>query len=119
VKVSLYLDEDAQNVRLIRALQARGVDVIAAWNVGMRQRDDEEHLLFATTQGRVLYGFNIRDFYRLHTEFLTQGRSHAGIILAMQQQYSIGEQMRRLLKLVATKSAEEMKDQVEFLSAWG
>jgi hypothetical protein len=119
VKVSLYLDEDAQNVRLIRALRTRGVDVVAAWDVGMRQRDDEEHLLLATAQGRVLYGFNVGDFYRLHTEFLTQGRSHAGIILAKQQQYSVGEQMRRLLKLIATKSAEEMRDQVEFLSAWG
>jgi hypothetical protein len=30
----------------------------------------------------------------------------------------VGEQMRRLLKLIATKSAEEMKDKIEFLSAW-
>ena len=49
---------------------------------------------------------------------LAQGKSHAGIILARQQHYSVGEQMRRLLKLIATKSAEEMKNQVEFLSAW-
>lgn len=27
--------------------------------------------------------------------------------------------MRRLLKLVNTKSAEEMKNHVEFLQAWG
>lgn len=68
--------------------------------------------------GRALFSSNIRDFYGLHTTFLMQGRSHAGIILVQQQHYSMGEQMRRLLKLVATKSAEEMRDQVEFLSAW-
>ena len=118
MKISLYLDEDSQSVALIRALQARGVDVVAAWDVGMRQREDEEHLLWATAQGRTLYGFNVGDFHRLHTEFLTQGRSHAGIILAKQQHYSVGEQMRRLLKLIASRSAEEMKDRVEFLSAW-
>jgi hypothetical protein len=117
--MALYLDEDAQDNDLIHALRLRGVDVVGAWGAGMRQRDDEEHLLFATAQGRVLYGFTIGDFYRLHTEVLAQGRSPAGIILAKQQQYSVGEQMRRLLKLIATRSADEMKDLVEFLSAWG
>jgi hypothetical protein len=119
VRISLYLDEDSQRLALIHALQARGVDVVGAWSVGMRQRSDEEHLLLATAQGRTLYGFNVGDFYRLHTEFLAQGRSHAGIVLAKQQHYSVGEQMRRLLKLTASRSAEEMKDRVEFLSAWG
>jgi hypothetical protein len=118
MKISLYLDEDSQDNDLIHALRLRGVDVVGAWGVGMRQRADEEHLLLATTQGRALYSFNVRDFYRLHTEFLAQGRAHAGIILAKQQRYSVGEQMRRLLKLMATKSAEEMRDHVEFLSDW-
>ena len=54
--------------------------MLGAWAAGKRQRDDEEHLLFATTQGRALYGFNARDYFRLHTEFLEQGRSHAGIV---------------------------------------
>jgi hypothetical protein len=39
------------------------------------------------------------------------------MVLAPQQRYSVGEQMRRLLKLMAAKSAEEMENQVEFLSA--
>jgi len=30
----------------------------------------------------------------------------------------VGKQTRRLLKLIATRSAEEMRNQVEFLSAW-
>lgn len=119
MKISLYLDEDAQDNDLIHALRLRGVDAVGAWEAGMRQRDDEDHLLWATAQGRVLYGFNVRDFYRLHTELLTKGRSHAGIILVKQQHYSVGEQMRRLLKLSGSRSAEEMKDQVEFLSTWG
>ena len=91
MKISLYLDEDAQDNDLIDALRLRGVDVIGAWGVGMRQREDEDHLLQATMQGRSLYGFNIKDYYRLHTQFLTQGREHAGIILARQQHYSVGE----------------------------
>ena len=39
MKISLYFDEDAQRLSLIQALRVRGVDVMAAWDVGMRQRD--------------------------------------------------------------------------------
>jgi hypothetical protein len=46
------------------------------------------------------------------------GESRAGIILAVQQRYSVGEQMRRLLRLIDTLTAEEMRDRIEFLSAW-
>jgi hypothetical protein len=30
----------------------------------------------------------------------------------------VGEQMRRLLRVIALRSAEEMRDGYEFLSAW-
>ncbi len=114
----LYMDEDAMDKDLARALRARRVDVLTARDAGLIERDDVEHLEYAAAQGRVLYGFNVGDYHRLHTAFLTEGRSHAGIILARQQHYSVGEQMRRILKLFATRSAEEMKNQIEFLSSW-
>ena len=50
MKISLYLDEDSQRVALIRALRQRGVDVVTAWDVGMRERTDEAHLLWATAR---------------------------------------------------------------------
>jgi hypothetical protein len=75
MKISLYLDEDAQDNDLVHALRLHNVDVVKAWYVGMRERKDEEHLLFAAAQGRVLYSFNVGDYFQLHTEFLTQGRS--------------------------------------------
>ena len=103
---------------LIRALRARGVDVTTAHEAGMIARPDREHLEYATSLNRVLYSFNRRDFYRLHTEFLQQGKVHAGIILARQQHYSVGEQMRRLLKLNAARSPQDMENAIEFLSAW-
>ena len=116
MKISLYLDEDAQDSDLIQALQLRGVSVVAAWTAGMRERNDEAHLLWATADHRTLYSFNVRDYYRLHTEFLSNGKSHAGIILAKQQRSSVGEQMRRLLKLIETNSAEDIVNKIEFLS---
>jgi hypothetical protein len=119
VIIQLYIDEDSMDRALVRALQARGVDVTTALVEGMIERLDIDHLEYAIQQGRVLFSFNIGDFYQLHTEYLAQGKHHTGIVLCPQQRYPVGEQMRRLLKLIATKSAEEMKDTVEFLSAWG
>jgi hypothetical protein len=116
--IRLYIDEDAMDKDLVQALRARGVDVITALDAGMIERGDEQHLGFAATEERVLYSFNVGDFYHLHTMFLAQGKSHAGIALAQQQRYSVGEQMRRLLRLIAAKSAEDMRNQVEFLSTW-
>ena len=118
MKIRLYLDEDSMSRSLVRALRSRGVDVMTALDAGMIGRDDVDHLDFAAQQGRVLCSFNVGDFHRLHTEYAAQGKSHAGIILMRQQYYSVGEQMRRLLRLIATKSANEMENWVEFLNAW-
>jgi len=103
---------------LIAGLRARGVNVLTASEAETRKLRDDEQLEYATAEGRVLYTFNTSDFYRLHTVWITQGRSHAGIIFAPQQRYSIGEQMRRLLKLIRLRSAEEMVGNIEFLSHW-
>lgn len=102
----------------VNALRARNVDVLTVADVGMLHKSDKEQLSWATEKGRVIFSFNARDFYRLHTLFLEQGLSHTGIVLALQQRYSIGEMMRGVLKLVNTQSAAEMVDQVEFLSSW-
>lgn len=119
MKIALYLDEDAEDNDLIHALRLRGVDVVRAWDLGMRHRADEDQLMTAVASGRVLFGFNIRDYLRIHTEWMMQGHSHAGIILAKQQTYSIGEQLRRLIHIISVKSAEEMENQILFLSDWG
>ena len=93
--------------------------MITALDAGMIEREDAEHLDYATEQGRILCSFNVGDFCRLHSEYLAQGKRHAGIILVRQQYYSVGEQMRRILRLVASRSADEMQNWVEFLRARG
>ncbi len=66
----------------------------------MIRRTDEDHLRFATVEGRVLYSFNVADFHGIHTDWMATGRGHGGIILAQQKRYSIGEQIRRLVRLI-------------------
>ena len=117
-QIRLYLDEDTMDSDLLAALRLRNVDVVSTGEVQMLSRSDEEQLQWALNNQRVIYSFNARDFYRIHTKALEKRQEHSGIILGVQN-YSIGEQMRRILRIIATKSAEEMKNQVEFLSAWG
>jgi hypothetical protein len=54
----------------------------------------------------------------LHGEYVSAGRAHAGIIFGDQQRFSVGEQMRRLLRILALRSSEEMQNGYEFLSTW-
>jgi len=91
--------------------------VLTAIDAGRLGQEDEEQLEFAVQEERVLYTYNVAHFYQLHTAWLTQGRSHSGIILVAQT-FGIGEQLRRTFKLVANRSAEAMINQIEFLSAW-
>ena len=104
MRIKLYLDEDAMDRDLADALRQRGVDVLTALDAGMIARPDKEHLEFAISQGRVLYSFNVGDFAALHSELLLAGTNHSGIILARQQRFGPGEQMRRLLRLVAKRN---------------
>ena len=67
MKIRLYLDEDAMAHRLAQELRMRGIDVVTALQEQMIERDDIDHLEFAAGQGRVLYSFNIGDYYKLHT----------------------------------------------------
>ena len=103
---------------LVVALPARGVTVITALDAGLTEKPDEQQLAFATERGCVLYTFNASDFYRLHTQWVNAGREHAGMILAPQQRFSVGEQLRRIPRLRATVSVGCMRNQVEFPN-WG
>lgn len=101
---------------LVAALRTRGVEVTTALEAGLGERSDDEHLAFAADHGCVLYSFNVSDFYRLHTACLHAGREHAGMILAAQQRVSVGELLRRILRLRAAAAATSLRNRVKFLS---
>ena len=117
-QIHLYMDEDSGDTALVLSLRNSGLDVLAVQEANREGYPDEEQLIWATEQGRVLYSSNIRDFYRLHTAFLLEGLEHAGIILVQQQRYSIGSLMHAILRLIAHQSAEEMVNQVVFIRNW-
>lgn len=114
-QICLYIDEDAMAHALVQGLRARGVDVTTVIDEGMNERDDNAQLERAAQQRRVIYTFNVGDFCKLHRDYLAAGKSHAGIIVVYRQRYSVGEQIRRLIELIGTKSTEEMRDRLSFL----
>ncbi len=103
---------------LVAALRFRGVESVTALDAGLIGRSDEDQLAVATERGCSLYTFNVCDFYRLHTQWADSHREHAGLILAPQQRFSVGEQLRRILRLRASTTAAKMQNRAEFLSNW-
>jgi hypothetical protein len=118
VTIRLYLDEDSSDTDLITALRMRSVDILSVSDCAMRGHTDEQQLHWATEHQRVLYSLNRGDFYRIHTDSLRNGQNHSGIILGVQQRYSVGEQMHRLVRIIHRLTAEDMINRIEFLSSW-
>jgi Domain of unknown function (DUF5615) len=116
-EIRLYIDEDSQDQSLLRALRARHVDVITVKETQTEGHVDEEQLCLATIQNRVLYSHNIGDFCQLHREFFSTGQTHAGIAL-LAQDYSVGEQVKAILEFTTNRTAEEMHNQLAFLSQY-
>jgi hypothetical protein len=112
------LDEDADSYALLNGLRHRGWDVTSSRERALLQCSDEDQLAWSTAQKRAIYTYNASDFCRLHSEFLRTGRHHAGIIIGDQQTASIGEELRRLLKISESKTAADLEDRLEFLSNW-
>jgi hypothetical protein len=114
-KATLYVDEDACEDAVVSALRREGIDVLTVFDVGRAGFGDDDHLRFAAALGRAVYSLNARHFARLHREFLSRGEAHAGIIVITRQRHSIGEKVRRLVKLLQNSDAESLKNSLYFL----
>ena len=103
---------------LARELRARGADVVTALDVLMAGRSDDDRLSWVAANARAFFSFIRGDCCRLHTIWLREVRSRSGVIFS-RQDLSLVEQMRRLLRLAHPLTAEDMRIQIQFLSAWG
>jgi hypothetical protein len=111
----LFVDEDAQHHGLAPAMRARGVEVMTVYEAGLTGADDDVLLVHAAQEGRAVYTFNAGDFCRLHSQYMQLRIENAGIIVVPRQRYSVGEQLRRLFRLINTKTSEEMRNHLEFI----
>ncbi len=111
--IAFYTDEDVHQ-QLAQKIREHGFDAISAHEVGHFQVDDERHLEYATTQRRAVLTHNQRHFEPLHRKWLSERRDHAGIILSTQ--IEIGELLRRTLRLLDQVTADEMRNNLRYLS---
>jgi hypothetical protein len=84
----------------------------------MINREDDEHLTAASASGRTPFTHYTTDYCILHQSWMRQSRAHAGIIVAPQQLYSVGEELRRIMRLISERTSEEMLGRLEFISGW-
>lgn len=116
--IRLYLDEDTMRRSLVVALRSAGLDVLTTGEAGRRRESDDSQLAFTTSLGRVCYTANGGDFSQLHARYAAQGRSHSGIIILGEQRLGVGEQVRRILRLAAELTENDMKNRLEWLNRW-
>jgi predicted nuclease of predicted toxin-antitoxin system len=109
----LHLNEHL-SPRLAEQLRKYGFDVTSTLELGMVEADDDEQLAFAASQQRAFVTFNHRHFAALHAQYITGGKEHWGIILSTEE--SPGVMRRRLLRLLNTLPAEELKNQMRWLN---
>jgi hypothetical protein len=111
--IRLYLDVDV-DVKLAANLRRAGYDCVSARKVGNAALDDESQMVFATNEGRVLLTHNIQDFVPIFERWWYAGLSHPGIVVS--QQIPLGELQRRVVHLLDTVTADEMKNNLRNLA---
>lgn len=115
--IKLLIDEDvSKGPKLAAALRRRGFDAVAVQEIGRMNVPDEELLNYAALEGRVLLSCNIKDFVRIAVDWYGSGREHASIVIS--EQFSgnrFGEILRRVLSLLNSVDAEEIRNTVRFL----
>jgi hypothetical protein len=106
--IRFHLDEHVAPA-VADGLKRRGIDVTTTVAVGLRTKDDTDHVAFAQGEARVIVT-NDTDFLRLHD----QGVQHAGLAYYQQSQ-SIGDIIRGLELIWELLEPAEMRNRVEFL----
>jgi len=62
----------------------------------------------------VIVTFNFSDFAKLHESYLSNGKEHFGIILSTAETVAI--LLHRLLRMLNSLSADELKNQIRWLN---
>jgi predicted nuclease of predicted toxin-antitoxin system len=109
----LHLNEHL-SPRLVAALRRYGFDVTSSQESGMLSEPDDNQLAHAVSEQRAILTFDIADFALLHDEYMATGKEHWGIIFSTRE--PIGVLLHRLVRLLNSVSAKELKNQARWLN---
>jgi hypothetical protein len=113
--IRYYFDEHLSSAAA-RGLRTRGIDVLTAAECGRLTVSDDDHLRFATADGRVVATHD-EDFLVLAADFLSRGEPFAGIAFCQPARYQgkVGRLIQALVALHGRLTADDMRDHVEYL----
>lgn len=109
----LHLNEHL-SPRLAAQLRQYGFDVTSTVELAMLGADDSDQLEYAASAQRALVTFNHKDFAILHEQYLANTKEHWGILFSTEE--TLSTLRRRLLRLLNTLSAEDLKNQIRWLN---
>ncbi|MCL4552842.1 MAG: DUF5615 family PIN-like protein [Candidatus Marsarchaeota archaeon] len=116
--IALYLDENVPPL-VAKLLRSEEYDAISAHEVGMLEKDDEEQLQYAASNGRAILTFNQKHFRPLYDQWWLAGRSHSGIVLSREYKLDeIGELVRLVRNLVVRSNPEDLTNSLVYLQAY-
>ena len=113
--IKIYLDEGVHTF-IAHTLRLRGWEALTTQEAEQREADDVDQIAFATERGYTIVSYNVQDFPRLHYEHIASGQTHAGIIVATQD--NPRRNLRALFHLLDALSAETIRDQLVYLNNW-
>ena len=92
-----------------RALRQRGVDVVNAVEVGLKEADDAEVLAWATDESRIVVTRNYRDFAPLVAEYAAAGRPFPGVLFLSDSvpPADVGAHIRAVERWIEAQSAAD------------
>lgn len=80
----------------------------------MLSSDDDQQFGLAVSEQRAIVTFNFSDYVELHEKYKAGGKEHWGIILSTEER--TGALMHRLLRLLNSVTADELKNTVRWLN---
>jgi len=80
----------------------------------MLAEPDDVQLAHAVSERRAILTFNIGDFAVLHDTYMAEGKEHWGIIFSNRKPISV--LLHRLLRMLNSVAAEELKNQIRWLN---
>jgi hypothetical protein len=107
--VRFYLDENMP-VAVAEQLQRRGIDAVTVRDLELLGESDINHLIRATTEGRVLCTHDVD-----YLDMAFAGVEHAGIIFGQQARHGVGDWVRFLELVHGVYTSEDMKNRLEYV----
>jgi predicted nuclease of predicted toxin-antitoxin system len=108
-RIRYHLDENV-NLAIAQGLRLAGIDVTTSSEVGLLGKSDEEHLMFANAQKRILLSHDDDLLVLAH-----RGYAHYGIAYCRKDDRSTGYIIRMLILLYEVALSDEMKGKIEYL----